>query len=86
MGLVQHNATIVRHGLIDQGLSQQHSVSHILDDGLLSSAVLEPDTVADLLAELDLHLLTDPFGHTHGCHSSRLSAAYLEASRAQSGL
>ena len=39
--------------------------------------VLESDGIANFIAQLHIHLLTDPFGHTHGCHSSGLGAAYF---------
>lgn len=54
---------------------EQDSVGHVLDDCAFAGAILEADTVADLLAELDSHFLADSFGHAHGRHSPGLGAA-----------
>ena len=54
VGLVQHDTAVAPHLGVDQRLSQQHTVRHVLDLGLGAGAVLETDGVA--------HLLTQPEG------------------------
>ena len=62
-------------------LPEQHSVRHVLDDGLVGRAVLEPDGVADLLPEQAAELLRHALRHRHGRHPPRLSAADLACVR-----
>ena len=58
-------------------LPQQDPVSHVLNESLLAGLILEPDTVANLVAQGHAHLLRHPFGHTHCSHTTRLSASDL---------
>ena len=45
----------------------------LLEYGLIACAVLEPDGVPDLLSKHHVHLIGHTLGHTHCCHSTRLS-------------
>ena len=77
VGLVDHHDRVaLQIGLIEK-LPKQHSIGHVLDDGLLAGAVLEANRVAHLLTELDVHLLRDASGHTHRGDSPGLRAPYL---------
>ena len=58
-------------------LPEQHSVRHVLDDGLVGGAVLEADGVAHLLAQQAAELLRHALRHRHGGHPARLGAADL---------
>ena len=58
-------------------LPEQHSVRHVLDDGLVGGAVLEADGVAHLLAQQAPELLSHALRHRHGRHPARLGAADL---------
>ena len=58
-------------------LPEQHSVRHVLDDGLVGGAVLESDGVAHLLAQQAPELLRHALRHRHGRHPARLGAADL---------
>lgn len=46
-----------------------------LDDSLVARAVLETNDIPNLGAELDLHLLADALGDTHGGDTTRLGTA-----------
>ena len=48
MGLVEHDDSVLREVGVNETLSQHHSVRHVLNDRLLTRAVLEPNRVADL--------------------------------------
>ena len=48
MSLVQHDDRVLTQLLVQQRLSQQHAICHILDHCLWPCAVLEADGVADL--------------------------------------
>ena len=65
----------------DVCLPEQHSVRHVLDDGLVGGAVLEADGVAHLLAQQAPELLRHALRHRHGRHPARLGAADLACGR-----
>ena len=48
----------VQVGLLE-ALPQQEALCHILEHGLVRGAVLEPDAVADLVLQLDPHLVAE---------------------------
>ena len=48
VGLVEHDDSVLREIGVYETLSQHHSVCHVLDDRLLTRAVLEPNRVSDL--------------------------------------
>ena len=58
-------------------LSEQHTVCHVLDHGVLGGVVFKADRVTDLLSQLNPHLLTDSCCNTHSCHSPRLCTTHL---------
>ena len=74
VGLVQHDARIVAHVLIDQRFSKEHTISHVLDLGGVRGAVLESDGVADLLSQDAASFFSHSLGDTHGGHPTRLGA------------
>ena len=78
VSLVEHEHRILRHVGIDEALSLQHTVRHVLDLGLGTCAVLESNGVADLLTETTPDLLGDALGDGHGGDATRLSAANLK--------
>ena len=55
-------------------LSQQHTISHVLDKCTLIGVVLKPDRIAHLLTNFDIHLFSYSGSHAHCCYSSWLSA------------
>jgi hypothetical protein len=77
MRLVQHNHRILTQVFVQQSFSQQHTISHVLDDGPGRCVIFEPDRVTDFLAQSHSHLLTDSFCNTHGGDSSGLGASNL---------
>ena len=48
VGLVQHDDLVLHQIPVNQTLSQQHAVRHVLDLGLRAGAVLKTDGVAHL--------------------------------------
>lgn len=48
VSFVQHDDGVLAELVVDQTLSQQHAVRHVLDDRLWAGAVLETDGVAHL--------------------------------------
>lgn len=48
VGLVQHDDGVLAQFRVDQTLPQQHTVRHVLDDRLGTSAVLKPDGITHL--------------------------------------
>ena len=42
---------------LSERLSEQDTVRHVLDHGLVGGAILEPDGVSDLLTEFYSHLI-----------------------------
>ena len=58
-----------------QVLPHEHAVRHIFDHGRRARAVLEPNRVADLLAQIAAKLFRDALRHTHRRDASRLRAA-----------
>ena len=56
----------------------QRTVCHVLEECPGTGAVLEPDAVADLLPQRDVHLLRHPLRNRHGRHTPRLRARNLK--------
>lgn len=50
VGLIKHNDRILTEVLVHKRLSQQHTISHVLDDSLAGSMVLETDRIAHLIS------------------------------------
>lgn len=76
--LVEHEHAVLAHVGVDEALSLEHAVRHVLDLGIGTRAVLEPDRVPDFLAEAAPDLFGDALGDRHGGDSTRLRAANLE--------
>jgi translation initiation factor 6 (eIF-6) len=74
VGLVEDDGTVARQVVVVHGLAQQHSVRHVLQDGVLARLVLETNAVSDLLAELDVHLLGHTLRNGHGSDTTGLRA------------
>mmetsp|Transcript_29494 Transcript_29494/g.39238 ORF Transcript_29494/g.39238 Transcript_29494/m.39238 type:complete len:140 (-) Transcript_29494:1163-1582(-) len=71
---------------VQNALSKQHSIRHVLDDCLWRSVVFKADLVTYFLAQLHSHLLRDTLRDRHGCDSTRLRAAYFEAAPTEAHL
>ena len=84
MSLVENDARVLAHVRIDESLSKQQTVGHVLDLGIRSSAVLESNGVTDVLSESTSDLLSDSFGDRRGGDSTRLSASDLSSIRESS--
>ena len=54
VGLIQHDDSILREVGVHETLSQHHSVRHVLDDRLLTRAVLKPNRVPDLQRRISI--------------------------------
>ncbi len=48
MSFVQHDNGVLFQVTVDEALPQQHTIRHVLDEGLLRGHVLEPNGVANL--------------------------------------
>ena len=76
--LVEHEHAVLAHVGVDEALSLEHAVRHVLDLGIGTRAVFEPDRVPDFLPEAAPDLFGDALGDRHGGDSTRLRAANLE--------
>lgn len=77
MSLIEHDHAILGELWVVHGLSQKHTVGHILQQGLpRGGLIFESDCVANLLTQHHVHLFTHSLGHTHGRDTARLGAAY----------
>mmetsp|Transcript_19460 Transcript_19460/g.46953 ORF Transcript_19460/g.46953 Transcript_19460/m.46953 type:complete len:467 (+) Transcript_19460:703-2103(+) len=72
VGLVQHQAAVLVHGGIRHALAKQHTIGHVLDLGLLAGAILKPDQVPHMGAQLYIHLLRYTGRDGHGSYPSGL--------------
>ena len=52
VGLVQHDDVVGGQVAVDETLSEQHTLRHVLDLGLRARAVLETDRVANLYGRM----------------------------------
>jgi hypothetical protein len=77
VGLVQDDTRVLAHVRIDQRLSKQQTVRHVLDLRVRPGAVLESDRVPDLLSETATDLFGDSFGDRCGSDSTRLGTPDL---------
>mmetsp|Transcript_21861 Transcript_21861/g.43414 ORF Transcript_21861/g.43414 Transcript_21861/m.43414 type:complete len:273 (-) Transcript_21861:754-1572(-) len=74
MSLIEHDHIVSAQLCVQQCLSQQHTVRHVLDDCLWRRTVLKSDRVPDLLPKTAPVLFGNTFGNGHRCHSPRLGA------------
>lgn len=79
MRLVDDHDAVRRQIWLGKELPQEHTIRHILDDGLIRRAILKPNRVAHLVAESASHFLGDTSRNRHGGYSTRLRTADLEA-------
>jgi hypothetical protein len=77
MSLIDNHHWVRSKIRLHHKLSQQHTISHVLDYCILRGVVLKTNRITDLLSKFHLHLLTDSWCYTHCSHSSWLSTAYL---------
>ena len=75
MRLINDHRRIRPQIRLNKKLPQQHSIGHIFDKSLRRGIILESHSIPDLFAQFDIHLLADPFGHTHSSYPARLSAS-----------
>ena len=74
MCLIEHNDRILTKVLINEGLPEEHTVSHVLNKSFTWGMILEPDGIPHLFSQFDIHFLANSLGDAHGCNSSRLGA------------
>ena len=77
MGLIQHNDGILADVWVDETLSLEHTIRHVLDARFRTRAVLETDCVSNFLSETATNLLGHTLRHGHGSNTSGLSATDL---------
>ena len=77
MCLVEHNDRVLDHIRINETLSLEHAVRHVLDLRLGACTVLKTDRVADFLAQPTPDFLSDTLRDGHGGDTTRLGAANL---------
>ena len=63
MGLVDDDGVVAQQQGVAPDLGYQDAVGHQLDEAVISDLVGEPHRVADLLADVGVHLFGQPFGH-----------------------
>ena len=76
MCLVEHDDRVLAHIRINETLSLEHTVRHVLDLCLWTRTVLETDRVPDFLPKTASNLLRDTLRDGHGSDTTRLGAAY----------
>lgn len=81
MGLVHNHGRIRSEVRFVEELPEQHSVSHVLYNGILGGVVLEPNRVAYFLPQFDTHLFSHARCHAHGGYSSRLGTPHFPCFR-----
>ena len=62
---------------VDETLSLEHTIGHVLDPSLRTGAVLETDRVSHLLTKTAPDLLSDTLSHGHSRNTPWLRAANL---------
>lgn len=73
MRLVQNDSRVSLQLGIVHGLSEQHTIRHVLQKGRpILRHVLESNTVTDFLSELHVHLIGHSLRNTHSGDSTRL--------------
>jgi hypothetical protein len=79
VSLVQNDDGVAIERRIGHGLAQQHTVSHVGEHGALRGGVVEAHVVAALLAQSDVHLVSDTLRNGHGGNTARLRARHALA-------
>jgi hypothetical protein len=74
MGLVENNDWIFFELVIEHGLSEKHTVSHVFENCFSGSMVFESDWVTNFLTQFDVHLLADSLSDWHCSDPSWLGA------------
>ena len=81
VGFVKNDCAVALQVVVVHSLAQQHTICHVLHDGLRASHVLETNAVTDLLAQCDVHLLRHTLRNRHGGHTTRLCTGHHLALR-----
>jgi hypothetical protein len=79
MGFIDDESTIASKVGLRQEFTQEHTISHIFEDGLVARAVFETDRVPNLIAHSGAYFLCYTRCNTHSCNTTRLSATNLQA-------
>ena len=77
MCLVQHDDGVLADVGVDETLSLEHTIRHVLDARLRTCAVLETDCVPDFLPQPAPNFLRDTLGDRHGGDTPRLCTTDL---------
>ena len=77
MCLVEHDDRVLAHIRINETLSLEHTVRHVLDLRLGARTVFETDRIADFLSQPTPHFLGHTLRDGHGGDTTGLGAAYL---------
>lgn len=85
MSLVNDDGRVLGQLGIRQEEPEQHSVRHVVQDRLVTRAVLETNRVPDFVPDSHADLLRDSSGDRHGGDSTRLGAGDLEPVLAVAG-
>mmetsp|Transcript_29865 Transcript_29865/g.76712 ORF Transcript_29865/g.76712 Transcript_29865/m.76712 type:complete len:232 (+) Transcript_29865:1716-2411(+) len=81
VGLIDQHHGIACKIWFCQKLAKQHTIGHVLHNCLVRRTILKTNTVSDLVANLDSHLLRNTRRHRHCCNTSRLRAPNLTLGR-----
>ena len=76
VSFVENDSAVALQVVVVHRLAQQHTVCHVLHDGLRASHVLETNAVTNLLAQLHVHLVRHTFCNRHGGHTTRLCTCH----------
>lgn len=77
MSLVNDQCRVTGKIGLRQKLAQKHTVRHVLEHGLVASAVFETDRIANLITDFCAHLFSDTGSDRHGSDATRLCASNL---------
>jgi hypothetical protein len=76
MRFIEHDDRILANIRVDKAFSLKHTVSHVFDSCFWARAILETDSIANLLAKTTADFLSDTLCDGHGGDTTRLSATY----------
>mmetsp|Transcript_64460 Transcript_64460/g.168752 ORF Transcript_64460/g.168752 Transcript_64460/m.168752 type:complete len:233 (+) Transcript_64460:1668-2366(+) len=75
VGLVHDHCTVPIQVRLDQRLTQQHTIRHVLDERVLVCAILEADGIPDSRPQFAALLISNPLCHRHGGNTSWLGTS-----------
>ncbi|KAH3685282.1 hypothetical protein WICPIJ_003756 [Wickerhamomyces pijperi] len=76
---IENNHRVLLQVVVLHGFTEQHTIGHVLQHGLVGGSVLETDVVTNLLPQLHIHLIGNSGGNRHSSDSSWLSTSHLGA-------